>query len=360
MNILRLVPGRRPPSARRKGRAFRPTTLSLEGRALMAVVYAVDDFYGVYHDQSIDGNVLENDSDEGVDGSGLTAVVGSPPSHGTLLFNSDGYFRYTPDPRYVGRDSFTYSAIHAGESAEATVRIDVGNTRPVADNVNLVAQTTDVESDTGYPGPGRLFFSSLESLLVAARDDDGDTLTVRMVGSGGMRVDGAGFCSYDVEEGEFSGTAEFQYVVNDGIEDSEERTITLIIPQAADVPEEGHLISSTVGVVPNIPRPPRQPLPLRLNTTPHNKYYNRLARDHNAGVIDFPFGDPEPGNPGYYEFRDPVNIGERPPNPQEPYYGPTDLKPRGFTGVFLYEFNGGIVAHHFLRGWHLYNLTIRD
>src|SRR5205085_3415359 len=42
---------------------------------------------------------------------GLSALLGSGPSHGTLLsFNSDGSFAYQPDQDWYGVDTFTYIA----------------------------------------------------------------------------------------------------------------------------------------------------------------------------------------------------------------------------------------------------------
>src|SRR5439155_12992409 len=52
--------------------------------------------------------VLNNDTD--ADGDPLTASVVSGPSHGSLTFNTNGTFRYTPDANYNGPDSFTYTA----------------------------------------------------------------------------------------------------------------------------------------------------------------------------------------------------------------------------------------------------------
>jgi VCBS repeat-containing protein len=52
--------------------------------------------------------VLVNDLDP--DGESLTAVLATPPAHGTLALNADGSFVYTPAPGFVGTDSFIYRA----------------------------------------------------------------------------------------------------------------------------------------------------------------------------------------------------------------------------------------------------------
>jgi hypothetical protein len=68
--------------------------------------------------------VLANDTDS--EGHSLSASVVDGPSHGSLYFNSDGSFSYTPDVDYVGTDSFTYRAFDGYDYSElATVTIDV-------------------------------------------------------------------------------------------------------------------------------------------------------------------------------------------------------------------------------------------
>jgi len=77
--------------------------------------------------------VLTNDHD--VDGDPLTAVLGTPPTSGSLILSPDGSFSYTPDLDFFGPDTFTYYA-NDGESDSnpATVTITVNNVNdpPVA------------------------------------------------------------------------------------------------------------------------------------------------------------------------------------------------------------------------------------
>jgi VCBS repeat-containing protein len=72
--------------------------------------------------------VLGNDTD--ANGNSLTAVRGSGttgPSNGTLTFNADGSFTYTPNANFNGSDSFTYFANDgfADSNTAATVTITV-------------------------------------------------------------------------------------------------------------------------------------------------------------------------------------------------------------------------------------------
>ena len=51
---------------------------------------------------------LANDRD--ADGDPLTAILLTPPLHGTVVLAADGSYVYTPEPGFVGTDSFTYAA----------------------------------------------------------------------------------------------------------------------------------------------------------------------------------------------------------------------------------------------------------
>jgi VCBS repeat-containing protein len=68
--------------------------------------------------------VLANDTD--VENNPLTATKLTNPAHGTVTFNANGGFTYTPDANFYGQDSFTYRASDASSnSTPATVSISV-------------------------------------------------------------------------------------------------------------------------------------------------------------------------------------------------------------------------------------------
>jgi hypothetical protein len=68
--------------------------------------------------------VLGNDSD--LDGDPLSAVLISPPNHGTLTLNPGGGFTYTPEADFYGSDSFTYTANDSATGSNvATVSLTV-------------------------------------------------------------------------------------------------------------------------------------------------------------------------------------------------------------------------------------------
>jgi hypothetical protein len=94
---------------------------------------------------SVDGpGVVENDNICGTDG---LVVSTSSPSHGTLanFDDADGGFTYTPDPGFVGTDTFTYVLEDVAESPTATVTITVTG---VATTTTTAAPTTTTTQAT--------------------------------------------------------------------------------------------------------------------------------------------------------------------------------------------------------------------
>lgn len=69
------------------------------------VIVAEDDFFTIGVQTTLEGNVAGNDTFQ--PGSAFAAETN--PGNGTLSFNSNGTFSYTPDPFFEGTDTFTYS-----------------------------------------------------------------------------------------------------------------------------------------------------------------------------------------------------------------------------------------------------------
>lgn len=76
--------------------------------------------------------VLTNDDDP--DADPLTATLVDSPSNGSLTFNADGTFGYTPDVGFIGRDSFSYQASDNLGALSATTSVEI-----VVVNENVVA-----------------------------------------------------------------------------------------------------------------------------------------------------------------------------------------------------------------------------
>jgi hypothetical protein len=129
--------------------------------------HAVNDVYSVIEDTPLTTTaatgVLSNDVLVG------SAAVVSNPLHGTLLFNADGSFSYTPYANYSGPDGFTYSATDGTNNfpAQVTLNVSFANDAPLAAGdgpyVNTIGTTITVDAAHGVLGNDS--------------DPDGDTLT---------------------------------------------------------------------------------------------------------------------------------------------------------------------------------------
>ncbi len=102
-------------------------TVTITVNPIPDVPVAAADEYQVYEGEELDvaaPGVLLNDMDG--DGDLLTAELVTNVSNGTLVFNLDGSFTYTPDDGFIGEDSFTYFASDGVlDSETVTVTITV-------------------------------------------------------------------------------------------------------------------------------------------------------------------------------------------------------------------------------------------
>lgn len=107
---------------------------------------AVNDQYSVAQGTTLTvgtPGVLANDSD--ADGNPLSAVLLSSPTHGTLAWNSNGSFTYTPTAGYSGTDSFTYAASDGtAQSTSALVSLTVTAVSP--DTVTISKATYSLKT----------------------------------------------------------------------------------------------------------------------------------------------------------------------------------------------------------------------
>jgi Ca2+-binding RTX toxin-like protein len=125
---------------------------------------ATDGSFAGDEDSTISGQVAANDQDS----DPLNYILGAGPAHGSLSFNSDGSFVYTPNADYNGSDSFTYRASDGtAESGFATVSLDV---TPVND--------VPAAYRGGAPGGNE---DHAISGHVGGLDKDGDALTFELV-----------------------------------------------------------------------------------------------------------------------------------------------------------------------------------
>jgi VCBS repeat-containing protein len=121
--------------------------------------------------------VLANDTD--AEGSALTAILNSGPSHGTLTLNANGSFTYTATTGYTGSDSFTYRASDGTTtSAIATVAITVN----AVANAPLVTAPASITIAATSAGGATASTSQLLAAFLAAGSavDPTDPAPVRL------------------------------------------------------------------------------------------------------------------------------------------------------------------------------------
>lgn len=182
---------------------------------------ARDDFYTTDEGTPLtvpSPGVLANDFD--FRGLPLTAILVSGPSNGTLTFNSDGSFVYTPNAGFTGTDTFTYQASNGvSRSLVATVTITVNATnQPPVANDDFYA--TDVNTELTVPAPG---------VLANDTDPNGDPLTAQLVtgpSNGTLELNPDGSFTYNPNL-DFTGTDTFTYQASDGTALSNVATVTI-------------------------------------------------------------------------------------------------------------------------------------
>ncbi|MBQ4827631.1 tandem-95 repeat protein, partial [Leisingera sp. HS039] len=100
-------------------------TVSVTVQPVNDAPVAQDDAAATDPDAAVSIDVLANDSD--ADGDALSLdVSGSAPANGSVAL-AGGEILYTPDPGYIGQDSFSYAVSDGSESRTATVTVTVGS-----------------------------------------------------------------------------------------------------------------------------------------------------------------------------------------------------------------------------------------
>ena len=118
------------------------TILPLENIGLIDDTPANGNGETVYVNSFLSTNVFytkvgDNSTDPNQGGT-LQIASYTDPAHGSLEMQSDGEYAYTPDPGYIGTDTFTYTATdnYGAQSDTATVAINViDNTPPEAPHI---------------------------------------------------------------------------------------------------------------------------------------------------------------------------------------------------------------------------------
>ena len=199
--------------------------------AVADVPTAVDDTFELNEDQTltrtVGGSVLANDINP--DGGDLIASVVEDVRGGLLTFSDDGSFVYVPNPDFAGSDDFTYEITDAnGVTDQATVTLEVRpvNDPPVANDASFSA----TENQT-------LAVDAVMGLLAGAtdvEDDPIDALLQLPPSNGTVDIERDGSFTYEPDT-DFVGTDTFEFVANDGSDDSTPAIVTITV-SASDQP----------------------------------------------------------------------------------------------------------------------------
>ncbi|MEN6403342.1 MAG: Ig-like domain-containing protein, partial [Armatimonadia bacterium] len=165
--------------------------------------------------------VLANDYDD--NGRALTAALGTDVGSGTLVFNSDGSFSYTPVADFAGSVTFTYTATDGMDvSAPVLVTIKVnGEPGAVDDSYNA---SKNVQLTVDAPG-----------VLGNDTDPNSDSCTAVKVtdpAHGSLTLNSDGSFAYTPTT-DYVGDDAFTYKANDGTLDSNVATVTIHVANDA-------------------------------------------------------------------------------------------------------------------------------
>jgi large repetitive protein len=176
---------------------------------------AVDDSFSTNEDQPLSGTVADLDTGN----ASATYTVNTTTSKGTLTFNSDGTFGYTPNPDFNGSDSFTYTITDGdGDIDTATATI----------TVNSVVDTVDDSLTTAEVTPRSI------NVLNNDRFRAGAQLTgTTQPSNGSVLFNSDGTVTYTPNSG-FIGTDSFVYTVTTAAGNTETATVNVTVNRDSD------------------------------------------------------------------------------------------------------------------------------
>jgi outer membrane protein OmpA-like peptidoglycan-associated protein len=186
---------------------------------------AVADAAPVVEDTETPIDILGNDT--GLGDGPITVSIAVEPAHGTVVVNPDHTVTYTPDPDYVGADTFSYTVTDAdGQTSTAAVAVtvsDVDDVPAAADDVATVVEdvATRIDilaNDTGLgDGPIVVTFPVPPAHGTLTLEDD-STVTY-------------------TPAPEYSGPDSFEYTVTDSDGQTSTATVSITVTGVDDAPD---------------------------------------------------------------------------------------------------------------------------
>ncbi|SCB88291.1 hypothetical protein GA0061087_10033, partial [Priestia flexa] len=169
--------------------------------------------------QPVSGQVVATDAL----GHPLTYAVGIGPANGTLLFNLDGTFTYTPNLDFAGIDSFT-----------VIVRNDLGDSVTVVVSVVIASAGSQVTADDQN---GTVVAGQVLQGQIVASDSQGRPLTYTVAttpNSGTVVVTVSGAYTYTSNLG-FAGRDQFTVIVRNDLGQEAFSVVTIDVTPSANV-----------------------------------------------------------------------------------------------------------------------------
>ncbi|CAM2064826.1 Tandem-95 repeat protein [Sulfidibacter corallicola] len=202
---------------------------------------AGDDNAATVEDTDVTVSVLNNDSDPDT-GDTLTVTGAGNGTNGTTVFDGTSV-TYTPNPAFVGNDSFTYT-IEDGSGAPATATVSIAVN---ADQAEPIAVDIDVETEEGEP----VVIRPLDGLFPG---DNGPLFLVSTSqpaeGSASLIIDPAGTATqpdailYQPFE-TFTGVETFTYTVSDQVGNTASANINMTVVAKNSAPVASPDIAQT-------------------------------------------------------------------------------------------------------------------
>jgi|GEM_PF-5040054 len=191
---------------------------------------AVDDAFATLENQPLTGDLLANDSD--LDGDSLNTTLVALPNNGLVTINPDGTFTYTPDPDFVGNDSFVYQ-VDDGNNATDLAAVEITISPVVGDNPTAVDDAFAINEDAILNG----------SVLLNDVDPNSDQLVVSTTpiqgpNNGVLTLNADGTFTF-APATNFHGTDSFTYEVSDGNGGTDQATVTIAVSPDNDPPIAG-------------------------------------------------------------------------------------------------------------------------
>ncbi|MFT3880109.1 MAG: Ig-like domain-containing protein [Gemmatales bacterium] len=193
--------------------------------------------------------VLSNDYDldTALFGDVVQSTLVTPTTNGSLTLNSNGYFKYVPNPNFFGSDSFTYRTFDG---------LSFGNIVTVP----ITVVPVPIARPDGYAVNGApLTVNSLNGVLANDTSPSGPPLNARLINAplnGSLTLNPDGSFTYVPRNGSPGGVDYFTYVANDGTYDSDPALVTLNVFVGSRAPVANNdsytMAANSVLTIPNL------------------------------------------------------------------------------------------------------------